>query len=773
MSDKLTIEIDGKPYEAEKGEMLIAVTDRNGIHVPRFCYHKKLTVAANCRMCLVDVERAPKPLPACATPVMDGMKVHTRSELARRAQKSVMEFLLINHPLDCPICDQGGECELQDVAMGYGRDVSRFVERKRVVPDKDIGPLIATDMTRCIHCTRCVRFGEEIAGLPELGATGRGENLRIGTYIEKSVDSELSGNVIDLCPVGALTNKPFRFRARTWEMQQHPGVSPHDGVGANLYLHVREGKVMRVIPRENEAVNEVWLADRDRFSHTGLYGEDRLGRPWVRDGETWRECDWETALERAAGALREVVQTHGAEQLGALASPGSTVEELFLLQRLVRGLGSGNVDHRLRWLDFADQDAFPPSPGLGQELAELESRGAVLLVGSNPRKEHPLVNHRLRKAVIRGGAVMTLNPMDYGFNYPLAAHVEASPARYAAELDALAAGKGAMSDIAARLREAAGEGGATILLGPGVLGHPAAAALRARAARAAQALGAGLGLLLDGGNATGAWLAGAVPHRGPGGATDTVSGLDAAAMLREPRRGYLLLGVEPELDCADGAAAAAAMAAAETVVAITAFDSEALRESCDVLLPMGLFPETAGTWVNLCGRWQSATGAVAPPGEARPGWKILRVLGNLLDVAGFDQDDAGQVLDEVRSLAGEIDPFAAGSFATDDGGADEAHGVFRVGDVPLYASDALVRRAAALQATADAAFPGLQIGPALADELGLAEGDQATVRQNGTTASFAVAVTPSLAPGCVRLVHGVEQTRGLGPAHGPVEISRA
>jgi NADH-quinone oxidoreductase subunit G len=772
MSDKVSIEIDGKPYEAEKGEMVIAVADRNGLRIPRFCYHGKLSVAANCRMCLVEVERAPKPLPACATPVMDGMKVFTHSALARGAQKAVMEFLLINHPLDCPICDQGGECELQDVAMGYGRDVSRFVERKRVVPDKDIGPLISTDMTRCIHCTRCVRFGEEIAGLPELGATGRGEDMRIGTYIEKSVDSELSGNVIDLCPVGALTNKPFRFRARTWEMRQTAAVSPHDGVGANLYVHVARNRVMRAIPRENESVNEVWLADRDRYGITGLYAPDRLQRPMLRAGGEWRECSWEEALQRAAGRLRAVVETHGPDALGALGAPGAAAEELYLLQRLVRGLGSGNVDHRLRQSDFSDQDAFPRAPGLGMELADVERQGAILLVGSNARKDHPLLNHRLRKAVISGAAVMTLNPMDYGFNYPLAAAVHASPDAFGDCLDELTAGRGRMGEMGSRLREAAGGPGALILLGPAALNHPHAADLRMRAAKAADASGARLGLLLDGGNATGAWLSGAVPHRGPGGGATDATGLDAAAMLREPRRGYLLLGVEPTLDCGDAAAAAAALAAAKSVVALTAFDTPELREHAEVMLPTALYPETAGTWVNMSGHWQSAPGAVAPPGEARPAWKILRVLGNLLAIEGFDYEDAFQVRDELRALCGDADPFAVSPSWPGGAVGAAGTGVVRVGDVPIYAADPLVRRAAPLQSTADARFEGLQVGPALAAELGLGEGVEATVRQNGASARFRVSVVESLAPGCVRLVCGVPQTRALGPAYGPIEIAR-
>lgn len=771
MTDMVNIEIDGAPFEARKGEMLIAVADRNGIRIPRFCYHKKLTVAANCRMCLVEVERAPKPLPACATPVMDGMKVQTRSALARGAQKSVMEFLLINHPLDCPICDQGGECELQDVAMGYGRDVSRFVERKRVVADQDLGPLISTGMTRCIHCTRCVRFGAEVAGVPELGATGRGEHMKIGTFIAKSVDSELSGNVIDLCPVGALTDKPFRFRARAWEMQQHPAVSPHDGIGANMYVHVFRNKVMRVVPRENEAVNEVWLADRDRYSHTGLYSEQRLLQPMIRDGDVWRECDWSDALERAAEALRSVLGSHGASALGALAAAGSTLEELYLLQKLMRGLGSGNVDHRLRQSDFSDQDAFPPAPGLGMPIEALQDLQAVLLVGSNVRKEQPLVNHRLRKAVIDGASVMTLNALDYGLNYPVSEQVLASPGRFEELLHQLAAGQGEMASVAGRLREA---DGAAILLGPGVLNHPRAAALRAAAASAAHACGARLGLLAEGGNATGAWLAGAVPHRGSGGQPASPSGRDAGSMLGEPCKAYVLLGVEPELDCADSAAASAALAAAEQVVAITAYDSPRLREYAHVLLPTALYPETAGTWVNMAGDWQSAPGAAPPPGEARPGWKILRVLANLLDVAGFDHDDAFQVRDELATLAGAVDNHAAGSFAdTAPAAGDDAHRLLRLGDLPPYAVDALVRRARPLQQTADAHFAGVEIGPELAGELGLAHGDRAVVRQDERHATFTVSIVASMAAGCVRLPGGIAETVGLGASYGPIEISAA
>ena len=436
--DLVNIEINGKRCKAKPGSMIIEVADEAGILIPRFCYHKKLSVAANCRMCLVEVEKAPKPMPACATPVMDGMIVSTKSPYAVQAQKSVMEFLLINHPLDCPICDQGGECELQDVAMGYGRDLSRFNERKRVIKDKNLGSLIATDMTRCIHCTRCVRFGDEIAGLPELGSTGRGEDLQIGTFIERNLDSELSGNVIDVCPVGALTSKPFRFRARAWEITQRDSVSPHDGVGSNLHVHIKDGKVVRVVPRENDAINEAWISDRDRFSYEGLYSDERLSAPQLKQDGQWLEVDWETALGAAAQGLRQILDAHGAEQLAALCSPSATVEEAYLLQKLMRSLGSGNVDHRLRQCDDNDRSETPLAPWLGQSLISLEASDVTLLVGCDARREQPMVNHRLRKSVLAGGSVLALNPVDFEFNYALAATIVSSPAEMVKELAGVA-----------------------------------------------------------------------------------------------------------------------------------------------------------------------------------------------------------------------------------------------------------------------------------------------------------------------------------------------
>ncbi|MFW6348947.1 MAG: NADH-quinone oxidoreductase subunit NuoG, partial [Thiohalospira sp.] len=436
----VNIEINGTPIEARDGQMLIEAADEAGINIPRFCYHKKLSVAANCRMCLVEVEKAAKPLPACATPVTDGMKVHTDSTKALSAQKGVMEFLLINHPLDCPICDQGGECDLQEMAMGYGKGVSRFTEGKRVVEDQDIGPLIATDMTRCIHCTRCVRFGQEIAGIRELGATGRGEHMEIGTYIEKSVDSELSGNVIDLCPVGALTSKPFRFNARPWELADHPTIAPHDGVGANITVETLRHEVMRVLPRENEAVNETWIADRERFSYTGLDHEDRVTRPLVRNADGELEAvDWNTALEAVASKLGGTLTEHGGEALTTLVSPSATLEEAFLAQKLTRGLGSGSVDHRLRQQDFSDEAQAPLYPGLGRPITEIERLDAALLVGAHPRKEQPLLGHRLRKAALEGAQVATLDTLVRDHNFPLAAELVDDPRQMAAHLAGIAA----------------------------------------------------------------------------------------------------------------------------------------------------------------------------------------------------------------------------------------------------------------------------------------------------------------------------------------------
>ncbi|HEY5701373.1 MAG TPA: NADH-quinone oxidoreductase subunit NuoG [Gammaproteobacteria bacterium] len=781
--DTVKIEIDGEPYEARKGQMVIEIADHAGIQIPRFCYHKKLSVAANCRMCLVEVEKAPKPLPACATPVMDGMKVHTRSPLALKAQSSVMEFLLINHPLDCPICDQGGECELQDVAMGYGRDVSRFVERKRVVNDKNLGPLIATDMTRCIHCTRCVRFGEEIGGMPELGATGRGENMEIGTFIEQSVSSEMSGNVIDLCPVGALTSKPFRFRARAWEMQQRASIAPHDPVGSNIDLHIGRERVFRVVPRENEAINEVWISDRDRFSYEGLYADDRLLRPRIRQSGKWQEVDWQSALEFVAHGLKDVAS------LGALASPSATVEELYLLQQVVRGLGFNDIDHRLRQSDMSDQDNAPSYPALGLPIAELESLDSVLLVGSNTRKEHPIVNHRLRQASKRGARIAMLNPLDYDFNFKTAERLIVRPSRMAGELLAIAAAAAeggvntgleslsAGADIEATHRAIAraltdGERVA-ILLGPSAINHPQAAFFRAAASALANATGACLGFLCEGANAAGGWLAGAVPHRGAGMTPVSKPGASAAKMLESSRQAYLLLGVEPERDCANPSVAISALTSAEFTVALSAYSTPVIEGYADAMLPMAGFAETSGTYVNMEGLWQSFEGSVTPLGDARPAWKVLRVLGNLLDLDGFDYVASTDVRDELRGQINDAAMPDQGTWPTPRATPGTVEGVERVGDVPMYAVDAVVRRAPALQRTQDGAVAETAVNPELASSLGLKQGDKVKIRQNGCEVTGVVSLDPSVPDQCARVPSGIALSETLGPAFGPLLISKA
>ena len=707
-SDVVNVEVDGKAAKGKKGQMIIHVTDAQNAYVPRFCYHDKLPIAANCRMCLVEVEKAPKPLPACATPITEGMKIFTKSPKAIGAQKATMEFLLINHPLDCPICDQGGECELQDLAMGFGRDAARFNERKRVVKDKDIGPLVSTDMTRCIHCTRCVRFGQDIAGIQELGTTGRGEHMEIGTYVERAVEHELSGNIIDLCPVGALNSKPFRYRARSWEMTQAALVSPHDGVGTNLYGHVLRGKLMRVVPRSNDAINETWIADRDRYSYEGIYSADRLETPMVREAGEWKRVSWEVALETAAKGLKAA----GAE-LATIASANSTIEELYLAAKLTRAQGSANIDHRLRQADFRDQVDDPPAPGLGGlSIAAIDQLDALLVVGCNLRREAPVLAHRVRKAAKRGAKIAFLNPTRFDYLFPVAAYFETPPARqladlaaiYSACLDGAAAPKhlaslvaGAQANVGHRAVATALKSGQkrAIWLGALTLRHPAYADLRAVAAGIAAATGATLGTLAEGGNAAGAYLAGCVPHRDPGGMKGAAVGKNARDLLTRAQKAYLLFGgTEPWVDGL-GVDAARTLGAAGFVVAATPYADDTLKSVAHVLLPIATFVETSGTYVNLEGLWQSFAGAAKPLGEARPGWKVLRVLGNLAGVADFNYQSSEEVREELRALCGGI-------AATSYNGSHEAKvspSDARVIDVPMYAVDAILRRAPSLQRT--------------------------------------------------------------------------
>jgi len=711
--DVVNIEVDGKPVEARRGQMIIEVTDAIGAYVPRFCYHDKLSVAANCRMCLIEVEKAPKPIPACATPVAEGMKVFTKSPNAIAAQKATMEFLLINHPLDCPICDQGGECELQDLAIGYGRDVSRYNDRKRVVKDKDIGPLVSTDMTRCIHCTRCVRFGEEITGKPQLGTTGRGENVEISTYVAQSVDHEMSANIIDLCPVGALNNKPYRYSARAWEMVQRPTVSPHDCVGSNLYAHVLRGTVKRVVPRVNEAINETWLSDRDRFSYEAVYSNDRLTVPRIKEHGEWRDLDWEEALSAAADALRQA----DGERVGLIASPGITIEEGHLLSQIADHLGTANIDHRVGRRDVSDQDNDPIYPSLGCSIAEIETQDAVLVAGSNIRAEAPIIAHRLRKAALAGASISFANSAEYEYFFDVANYLSgAGLVELLAGITVAAAGRkslpgpvvdictgvkadAAQKKVAASLKRA---DSALVLLGNIAGRHASYTAVRALAACIADLTGATFGGLSEGPNSAGAHLAGVLPNRTQGGENRESVGLAVASMLADKMDAVVLVNVEPDSDIHASVDAVVKLAKQKFVVALTPFVSDALLECADLLLPTGTFAETSGTYVNIEGTWQSFSGVASPVGEARPTWKVLRVIGNLIDAPGFDYVTSEDVLNEFAAQLGEVSTSNAyegsGKVAKPNGEDAPAEEI----DVPLYSVDGLVRRALALQLTDEA-----------------------------------------------------------------------
>ena len=710
-ADKLKIEINGVETEANPGQMIIEVTDSADVYVPRFCYHQKLSVAANCRMCLVEVENAPKPLPACATPVADGMKVFTKSSAAIAAQKSVMEFLLINHPLDCPICDQGGECELQDIAMGYGRGISRFTERKRVVKDKDLGPLVSTDMTRCIHCTRCVRFGQEIAGIQELGTIGRGEDTQISTYIENSVDHELSGNIIDVCPVGALNNKPYRFSARAWEMVQLPTVSPHDCVGSNLNAHVMLGTLKRMVPRLNESINETWIADRDRFSCEAIYADDRLATPMLRVEGEWQECSWDEALQAAAEGLQSVKG-----KLAGLVSPSATTEEGYLAARLIRHLGSASVDHRLRRRDFRQQELDPIFPWLGMGVEDVEKLKSILVIGSNLRHEVPILAHRVRKAAIAGAKVSFLNSDEYEYLFPVANYLQAE--NLVGELCRLvSAAAGSVGDLSSAIAQlidgvdapdsihqdtvAALRDGGGIFVGQIGMRHPRFSELRLLGAELARLTGAALGYLPEGANSAGLSQAGVLPHRGIGGESIASPGSTAADICSKASPGLLLVGVEPELDCANGAKAIAAVEKAEFVVALSSFSADSLILHADVILPMGTFAETSGTFVNAAGEWQSFSGVAQPLEESRPGWKILRVLGNLLDLPDCDYETSEAVRDELKQILATVQPDNQISLDALPQGKPSKMPPLDELDVPIYRIDSLVRRAHSLQCTRD------------------------------------------------------------------------
>jgi NADH-quinone oxidoreductase subunit G len=774
------LEIDGKPVEVPDGSMVMAAANKLGIYVPHFCYHEKLSIAANCRMCLVQVEKAPKPLPACATPVTNGMKVWTHSAQAVQAQKGVMEFLLINHPLDCPICDQGGECQLQDLAVGYGGSGSRYQEPKRVVFHKEIGPLIsAEEMSRCIHCTRCVRFGQEIAGIMELGMIGRGEHSEIVSFVGKTVDSELSGNAIDLCPVGALTSKPFRYSARTWELTRRPSVSPHDGLGANLTVQVKQNEVMRVLPRVNEEVNECWLADRDRFSYEGLNSAQRLLRPMVKQDGQWREVDWVVALDAVATGLKRVKAQHGAGAIGALATPHQTLEELHLLAKLVRGFGSESIDFRLRQADTSADGKRAGAPWLGMKIAEFAQLDRALVVGSTLRKDHPLLAHRLRQATKKGAQLSVIHAADDDLLMPVAHQRIVAPSQLpqalAEVVKAAAALKNAAvpadlgpalasvqpGDAAQAIAGSLASGKAAgVFLGNFAEHHPQAALLHALAQALAGMLGIRFGFLGEAANSVGGYLANALPG---------AAGLGAARMLAEPRKAYVLLGVEPELDCGNPAQALASMRQAEFVVALSPYRHRAM-EYAHVLLPVSPFSETSGTFVSTEGRAQSFAAVVKPLEDTRPAWKVLRVLGNLLGVAGFDQTSSEDARREV--IAGDIAERLNNGLQAGAASLPAASGVERIAEVPIYAADAIVRRAPSLQKTHDAAPPVAAMPGALFAQLGLQDGDFVAITQGGGSATLPAVRDDRLPASTVRVPQALPETAGLGDPAAPVVLAR-
>ncbi|MDQ0008592.1 NADH-quinone oxidoreductase subunit G [Luteibacter jiangsuensis] len=759
--DLVNIEIDGVPVQVAKGSMIIQAADAVGIPIPRFCYHRKLAIAANCRMCLVEIEKMPKPAPACATPVGEGMKVFTRSDKALKSQRNVMEFLLINHPLDCPICDQGGECELQDVSLGYGRSVSRFNERKRTVADENLGPLIATEMTRCIQCTRCVRFTSEIAGTYELGGMSRGENLEIGTYIGKTIESELSGNIIDVCPVGALTNKPFQFQARAWELIARPSIGYHDALGSNLWMHTRRGEVLRNVPRDNETINECWLSDRDRYSHQGLYAADRVKSPMVKRNGQWSATTWDDALSVARESLKSVPGS----DLGVLVHGATSNEEGELLVRLARGLGSAHVDHRLRQLDFADNAFAKP---FASSIASFEKVKAALLVGSDLRQEVPLLNHRIRQAVKKGAKVYAVNPAHFNFNYPLAGESVAAPHVLVNELLLLAK---AASEGGAHVPEAlatalngvettdahrdafkALSDEAVVILGHAAATHPEASWLRAIARFIAQAAGAAFNEIPLAANAIGLSTVGVLP---------TAGGLDARAMLVQPRKGYVLYNVEPPHDFADGALALQAMHSAQTVVAFAAYASDALKDSADVILPIGLTPEIDASLVNVEGNTQTMPAGAKAPGDTRPGWKVLRALGGLLGLPGFEFDDLAGLRDGLTERASEVRHQLA----------PRASGVTfsRLATTPIYRVDAVLRRAGALNAHPLNRPAAIRINADEAGKLGLVDGGNARIGD----AVLPVAIDAAVPAGAAWIEAAHSETAMLPPYGAAITLSKA
>ena len=780
----IEIHVDGKPVEVPQGSMVMHATNKLGTYVPHFCYHKKLSIAANCRMCLVEVEKAPKPLPACATPVMAGMKVFTHSAKAVEAQKSVMEFLLINHPLDCPICDQGGECQLQDLAVGYGKSSSRYKEEKRVVFHKNVGPLISMEeMSRCIHCTRCVRFGQEVAGVMELGMINRGEHSEITTFVGQTVDSELSGNMIDICPVGALTSKPFRYAARTWELVRKRSISPHDAVGANTTVQTKANHVMRVVALENEAINECWISDRDRFAYEGLNSPDRLTTPMVKQNGQWLETDWQSALDYVVHSLGDIQKQHGSQALAALAHPIASTEELYLLQKVMRGLGSQQIESRLRQTDTRGSAALP---WLGMPIAKLGELKRVLVIGSHLRKDLPLIAARVRTATKQGLKVYRLDAGGNDWLMPIAAHLKSKPSQWVDQLgqiaQAIAQAKSISSPSGLAVKSVSPQAQAiadqllsntklespepqAILLGSLAIAHPNASDLHVLAEFIAKHTGCTFGFLCEGGNSVGAQLVGAT--QGNQGSIDTV--------LQSKARAYVMLHVEPLNDLPNPQHTRSALQAADTVIAMSAYTSPDLLELADVILPITPYTETIGSYVNMAGQVQTIQPSVRPLADARPAWKVLRALGSLLNLEGFLYNLPEEVYAD--AFAKPVQDLLNNGFTATPEVQQRvplAAALERLADQPIYSSDAIVRRAPALQRTRDAKDATMVgVGQTLWAQLSLQAGDRVVLAQNGHTVEASVLLQPDLADGVVRIATATELSGQLASMFGEVSLSKS
>ncbi|MEE2770307.1 MAG: NADH-quinone oxidoreductase subunit NuoG [Pseudomonadota bacterium] len=737
LKEKITLYIDDHRIECDPGTTIIEAADKVGIYIPRFCYHEKLSVVANCRMCLVEVEKAPKTLPACATPVANDMRVYTRSKKARQSQKAVMEFLLINHPLDCPICDQGGECELQDIAMGYGEGVSRFTKEKRVVYDENLGPLVATDMTRCIHCTRCVRFGTEIAGIEELGALERGNHMNIGTYLKKGLKSELSGNVIDICPVGALTSKPYRFHGRSWGFSQHSSISPHDCVGSNTYIHsINNGNhldIMRVVPRKNDLVNETWISDRDRFAYEGIQHKSRINHPMVKKNGQWQEVSWDHVISYIADCFRQVVETKGPNHIAALAHPSSTCEEFYLLQKFMRQLGSNNLDFRLKESDFTDQASMNYAQHFNGSFEDIENSDFISLIGANTRVDQPMLNHRIRKAVISGAKCIRmdshLDKMNFKTSNDLLVPHQDWLSNIAQLLHAVLVIKkqpipklldayqpnDAIKKVAKLMCK---HSSGLIFVGKSIMHHPHASKLRKLIRSLATEINHTVCFIPEGANSIGAAKMGMLPHLG-----DKV-GMDKNDILRKPMSLYWLHQFEPQHDM-DGYKTFKKKLEQSFVIACNHYDSDELRAYADVIIPTCTFAEMSGTFINMLGKHQRFQAALPPLGDSKAGWKIITAIAQTMRLSGFEYPHSQAVVDEFNQVKFDY-AYEANALpeSIDVANHEQSWIAF---DHPFNVDD-ITRHAEALQAVADLENNNVRINLELAKGYGLKQDGPVTLK---------------------------------------------